>query len=365
MNSPSGHAFLCGKHTRKPIMGRLLCKVCTTCASWKKQMVKEGIDEETPAPEHHCLKNHDGSSGSMEAGACVDTVKTLHCDFHLNVRKMVMDDDASSRQATSVRWNNADWMLANPGLPLPQVPKKVGKNKGEPHDRPDKGNLPGETPEPHCVADPNHQRKQLTGDMIEFSKKLVEQRCTATKMDCKRTAKNFSHMVRSLPKMPKDKHADAAKAVLEHHFDNHKCCGQWCRRKPMTAEERKLSGRYCRHKENKDDSLLCAALETIVDGHIDETKLGEVAHGMDTNANESVNNLISYFAPKNRVCVITRSLQNGIGIAIGVLSLGFVPHFATLFKALGAEMTSNVHHFPETKDRRRNKRMATRKLVNK
>jgi len=63
--------------------------------------------------------------------------------------------------------------LANnpPGTKLPLVKKKVGKNKGELQERPDKGKLPQQTPEPFFVADPNHRRKQLTGELIAWQKR--------------------------------------------------------------------------------------------------------------------------------------------------------------------------------------------------
>ena len=32
---------------------------------------------------------------------------------------------------------------------------------------------------------------------------------------------------------------DAGKAVLEHHFDDHECCGPWCCRKDLTDQEKK------------------------------------------------------------------------------------------------------------------------------
>ena len=78
---------------------------------------------------------------------------------------------------------------------------------------------------------------------------------------------------------------------------------------------------------------------------------------MDTNANESINNTISYFAPKNRVYCATRLLQNQIAIAIGILSLGFLPYFCRLFKALGIAMTPNTLHFLEVRDGTRMKRL--------
>ena len=55
-NSPSGHAFLVGKHTRKPICGDIKSKLCSVC---KAHTAKHGKD--TVAPAHYCVKNYTGS----------------------------------------------------------------------------------------------------------------------------------------------------------------------------------------------------------------------------------------------------------------------------------------------------------------
>jgi hypothetical protein len=91
--------------------------------------------------------------------------------------------------------------------------------------------------------------------------------------------------------------------------------------------------------------------------------LKEVAHGMDTNVNESINNTVSYFAPKNRVYCKTRSLQNRVAFAVGIISLGFQQYFIRLFKAIGVQVTLPIRHFLELKENNQNKRLAKRKLV--
>jgi hypothetical protein len=119
----------------------------------------------------------------------------------------------------------------------------------------------------------------------------------------------------------------------------------------MTNEQRVASDRYYRNKEK--DAALYAELNKMIQRFISPDKLREVAHGMDTNVNKSINNTISYFAPKNRVYCGTRSLQNRVSIAIGVLSLGMVEYFKRLFKALGIYMTPNILHFLEVKEKHR------------
>lgn len=92
-----------------------------------------------------------------------------------------MDDDASTRSALS--WNNADCLINNNATELPPVKIARGPNKGKDQPWPDKGRLPGDMPEPTCVADPNHRKKLVTGDLLKLaaSKKAVN--LTMTKMD--------------------------------------------------------------------------------------------------------------------------------------------------------------------------------------
>jgi hypothetical protein len=104
-------------------------------------------------------------------------------------------------------------------------------------------------------------------------------------------------------------------------------------------------------------------LTQIVSRFIEEDRLEELNHGMDTNPNESFNNVISYFAPKNRVFCTTRSLETRVALAVGVVSVGFNVFYRRIFKALGITMTTPVVHWLEQKDKLRAYRLMTRKTT--
>lgn len=82
--------------------------------------------------------------------------------------------------------------------------------------------------------------------------------------------------------------------------------------------------RHC-HCETKD-AKLCAKPHSIIARFITLESLKEVAHGMDTCANESFNNTIAWLAPKNKVHCGSNSLKNCISIAIGITALGTLEH---------------------------------------
>jgi hypothetical protein len=103
--------------------------------------------------------------------------------------------------------------------------KMIGKTKWQE----DTGKLPSHINEPVFVADPNHRRKTLMKQLLALAKQPTPTRFTMTKMDATRIEKNFSYMIRQLPKMEDDDHYfHAGQAVLNNHFDNHEYCGLWC-----------------------------------------------------------------------------------------------------------------------------------------
>ena len=364
-NSPSGHSVIFGHHVRKPLVYRVTSKRCNLCDSYFRKHT-----EATPqdVPPHDCCHNHNGSSGQMEPDCCLEEAVALYDDFQCVVHRLCCDDDSSVR--ADCRWSNEVW-LANqpPGTKLPLVKKKVGVNKGQLQERPDKGKLPEHVPEPTFVADPNHRRKQLTGDLIALDTKTVAMRHTMTRMDSTRIGKNFGYMARNLRNLSPDQCVDSAKAVLEHHFDCHEYCGPWCRRKDETDEQKQAGQRFYRNKEK--DGKLYALLQNIVGNYTSLERLTEIAHGMDTNCCEAFNNLMTWHAPKNKVYCGSRSLWNRVCLCIGVASVGVLPYFTRLFKKLGIRMTPNVLNYLEVKHRskvtrlEKLKQQATKKKRNK
>jgi hypothetical protein len=209
--------------------------------------------------------------------------------------------------------------------------------------RPNQGKLPGHIPEPQFVADPNHRKKVFTGDLWKLFGKPVTQRFTLTKMDIARLGTGYGFMIWSLQKKPKEEWTNAAKAVLENHFDNHQYCGNWCSRKRQTVQQRQQSARY--YRSLTKDERLYEELNKIYSRFMMMERLEEVGYGYDTQINKSFNNKASWFAPKNKVYCGSQSLKNRLSIAIGINSIGTEHYFKRLFHALGMAMPECVNHF--------------------
>jgi hypothetical protein len=235
--SPSGDALLVGCRTRKPIALTVRSKLCNLCKAWEKKKKKKKKKKKIlladnnnngedigllEVPPHNCTKNHVGSSSSMEPLGCLDMVVDLFDNKHCIIKRVCCDDDASTRSL--MRWFNADYMKNNNTTVRPTIAKTRGDNAGEMKPRPDVGKLPGHIPEPAFVADPNHRKKVLTGDLYKLNKKPVSQKFGMTTMDITRLGTGFGYMIRSLHKRPKSEWENAGKAVVEHHFNNHEFC---------------------------------------------------------------------------------------------------------------------------------------------
>jgi hypothetical protein len=272
-----------------------------------------------------------------------------------------MSDDAST--PALLKWSNADYCINNNTDKPPQIQKRVKKKNGTvvevSEDRPDSGRLPACIPEPQWVADPNHRKKLFTKDLRKFKMDTSKDRYGMSNMDVTRLGKSYGYMIRSLKRLSEDKFVDAAKAVVEHHYGNHEYCGAWCPWKHLTEHQKQLSERYYRSKVH--DAKLYAVIQQIVARFVTLPKLKEVAHVMDTQVNESMNNTISWLAPKNKCYGGSQSLSNQISIAVGITSLGIHKYFTRIFHSLGITMTPNIEHFLGIRERTRQKRIAATK----
>jgi hypothetical protein len=292
-------------------------------------------------------------------GSCAVGVNKLAPKYNIIINQLCCDDDSSIR--ADCQWSNEDYLKNNNTTILPMVAKKVGVNKGKPQPRPDKGKLPAHIPEPVFVADPNHRRKGLTGELIALDKSTADKKFTMTRMDSTRISKNFAYMARTLKDRPECEFVVAATAVLDHHFDIHDNCGDWCKRKQLTEAARKASPKYYRCKER--DGKLYTVLQAKTERFITIDKLQEMAHGLDTNMNEAFNGICTWFAPKNKVYAGSGSLQNRLAFAVGVNSLGFVSFYKRIFDKMGMVMTPNVEHYLVNRESNRMKKLAKKRTA--
>ena len=404
-NSKSGHALIFAMRTRRAIALTTCSKACGYCKTW---YTRNTMDE--AVPPHKCFINHEGTSGSMEPIAVLRMYIWLY-QQRVIVQRFVADDDSSMK--AKLKWSNDDYKV-NTGAT--SAPKIVNKN-GNLTARPNHGRVPRHMPEPLFVADPNHRRKTLSNflwklaltlktspqqqrinydNMVERKQQEAKEKgkdppvikpfkvkawnYTMTKMDARRISKNFAFMARSLQYKTTDNDiVDAGKAVLEHHFDCHDYCNiSWCRRK-VYLEQKAAAAAAASNEEDKEDeddkngrankfyrdktldAELYKKLQSIIARFITLEALKELAHNMDTCANESFNNTASWIAPKNRVYCGTDSLRNRLSIALGISTKGILNYYEGLFERMGIAMTDDVLHFLKMKSGGRDRRLQATK----
>ena len=85
--------------------------------------------------------------------------------------------------------------------------------------------------------------------------------------------------------------------------------------------------------------------------------LDEVGHGGDTQVNKSLNQTISWYAPKNKTYAGSVSLLNQIGIALGIHSVGIVEYFSRLLLKLEIDPTPELLYFLQSQQKGRANRI--------
>jgi hypothetical protein len=323
-DSLSGHCCLVGQRTRRPILKAVKSKFCRYCSAHARK--QEESEQEVIVGNHVCPHNHDGSSGSMESLALVDMIKELWFKYHVAVDRIVTDDDSS--------------MAAN-------CRRSSEQN--------DKGMLPHPIKEPMFVADPAHRKKTLRNKLYKLLSQKKDDRLDLSAMDIVRLCKNFIYYIRSSTNMDEDERVRKAAVIYEHHFDCHDYCGNFCRRKlELETGDDEQSEKFYRCKvRNKE---LYVRIKSIIDEYITKDRLAELTHGKDTNVNECLNQVIAWFAPKNKTYGGSYSLENRVSIAVGVFNKGYLAFFSNLLERLGIQPTEGQLAYFRSQDKDRNRR---------
>jgi hypothetical protein len=145
--------------------------------------------------------------------------------------------------------------------------------------------------------------------------------------------RNFAYMIHMYPHNSFPKFKVAAKAVLEHHFNNHKLCGDWSPAQKWKDDEvqRKALKYRCkvRHAE------LYKQMLTIHNAYTDVWNLREIYHEVHSNKCESLNGFITKMLPIHKHYRWTIVNWARMYLAIGIDSLGYKKYYLGLLDSLG------------------------------
>jgi ribosomal protein L37AE/L43A len=163
--------------------------------------------------------------------------------------------------------------------------------------------------------------------------------CGMTKMDAERMKRRMSWTLRLHSTGTYEKFRTAVTAVLEHHFNNHLFCADWCQAANGTEEEIRESGLRFRDKiRNKDLYLF---LKGHHDQFMEDSKLRQLWHQYDTNNVEAFNKFLTKFLPKDRTLCQTIENKARSYLAVGLQSIGYRQFYGRLFELAGVPLQTD------------------------
>jgi hypothetical protein len=146
----------------------------------------------------------------------------------------------------------------------------------------------------------------------------------------------------------------AAKAVLEHHFNNHIFCGEWCPANKWKDDEKQL--RSLKYRCKVKHTELYEQMSTIHNTFTDVWNLREIYHEYHSNKCESLNGFITKFLPKHKHYCRTIINRARTYLAIGIDSVGYKNYYGVLWTMLNLSSTSITTEHHQRLDRRRVKK---------
>jgi hypothetical protein len=175
-------------------------------------------------------KNYHGSEKGMEAMGAATIVSRLFANIveKSYVANLVTDDDSSvckilthsyRELVDALKMTEAEWLwYVN------------GKKK------PDNGLLHILHAIINLLADKGHRVRGYSSYIFAESVKPLVNSCGCTKVDAERMKRRLSWTLRLHCFGMYHEFETAVRAILEHHFNNHQYCGDWCKLASGTAE---------------------------------------------------------------------------------------------------------------------------------
>jgi len=182
-DSISGHGIMVGGKSKKVIGFKAMSKDCSDC-----KVLKRKHGDSIPIPDHECVKNHDGSSKSMECEAILlMAIEALDKGF--SIETIVADDDTTMKKTLRYDYK----MLVEIG----EMKKEDWPTDSDSGRKLTCGRLPHHIPAPKFLADFNHRVKSV-GKAIYALAGLSKKKSSVTKDMAKRINYYWSAMLNQI-----------------------------------------------------------------------------------------------------------------------------------------------------------------------
>ena len=145
------------------------------------------------------------------------------------------------------------------------------------------------------------------------------------------------------------------KTPLQYLCNNHNYCnGEWCGQKRALQKGKifrndDISKTYLNLNNNVDCQVYDYVFHVVKQFSTDKMLLESLDKG-NTQANESLNNSLSYFAPKNVNHARSSSLGNCVSIYGGIQIEGYFSFFLNVYFQLGLNFSNSFSIYLSKKD---------------
>jgi hypothetical protein len=227
------------------------------------------------------------------------------------VAAIVTDEDATTRSKLSHSMSELVAAGRMTEAERPYLPEKVGNRGGK---RPNSGVLPLEHPYIIKHSDPIHYIQNYKGE-IYIQVYLPKSKSETCKADAMRLSRNLSYMIKQQRpgggnvQSTFEKFQAAREASLEHHWNNHEHCGDWCQAISWTEEEEvKNKGKF-RDKVKKEREYHQQL--KVKKKYLSPVRMRRCYHAFCNNKTEQLHRfvVVNVFLPKRRATSATPSAE--------------------------------------------------------
>ena len=341
--------FVIGCRSGKIISAAITSKHCSICTAAEKKCVQPR--------SHECSMNYHGSSKAMEADAAL----AMEADAALALVEKLYKRHGHKYYCEALVTDDDSSMRAIVCHPSP---------KG-------KGRLPLHIPEPRWLADPSHRTRVVARAIFALAA-LRQDLSECQQVDALRFKKYFGYMLKQARELTMSDITTRSIAVLEHLFDNHLFCDtEWCEPlritklntnspinnclidqgdhppSPTSPESIPSPSKpwYYRSKENNPE--LYDQMKKAYYPYITPERLLQSLHPWDTQLNESLNNVVAKYCPKDRTYSSTMSHSNRISIVIGLHNLDYIHFWSSVLNEIGIPMSRSLRDNLESAEKRK------------
>jgi len=177
------------------------------------------------------------------------------------------------------------------------------------------------------------------------------------KIDCARLKCNFTYWLHQNCNEPFHVFVYHFACVLEHHFGNHDFCkgkqeGGWCKYKGNKEMMEKAREENCYHNKHMEAPLYAAVLG-IWCKYAMEEMLCQLHHLYWCQKSESLNQLVTVFAPKDKHLSASMSLSDHVALVVIVDSVGFAQGIFEVMDEIGCEVPASTMECLKQRDAKR------------